>query len=397
VPCFKKAPQIVFIQLDLPLGENYNREMKKKIMIVYGTRPELIKLAPVIHVLQADTQNFEVFQLATAQHRQMLDQMLEIFNLKPDRDLNIMQPNQSLSQLTASVMEKVTALFQEIKPQLVMIQGDTTTAMVSALAAFYQKISVAHVEAGLRTGDIYNPFPEEINRKVVGTLASFHFPPTDQSAANLIAEGVAKAAIAVTGNTVVDALQMIAPRLESLPLPVKQKPGQRMILVTAHRRENFGAPLEDICQSILKITQRFHDVEFVYPVHPNPNVREKVSLILGHHDRIHLLEPLNYIEFLALMKKAFLILSDSGGVQEEAPTYGKPVLVMRQVTERPEGVQKGVARLVGTDQNRIIANVSELLTDPLAYQQMSQGINPYGDGKAALKIRDFLLNAFPNA
>jgi len=359
-------------------------------MIIYGTRPELIKMAPVVLEMQKRPEEFDLFQLATAQHREMLDQMLGIFDLKPDRDLNIMVPNQTLEQLSSNVMLKVSEIFTEIKPDIVMIQGDTTTAMISAMAAFYKKIAVAHVEAGLRTGDIYNPFPEEINRKVIGTLASYHFPPTHISEENLLKEGIQAHQIMMTGNTVVDALKHIEHKLDGYPSPVELTPGKKLILVTAHRRENFGEPMENICQAILKITEKFKDVEVVYPVHPNPNVQEKVNKYLRDKERIRLLKPLNYIEFLVMMRKAYLMLSDSGGVQEEAPTFQKPVLVMRLVTERPEGINAGVSKLVGTDQNRILEEVTRLVEDENAYRQMSKGANPYGDGNAAHKICEFL-------
>jgi len=364
--------------------------MKKKIMVIYGTRPELIKLAPVVLELKKYPRDFELFQLATAQHREMLDQMLDIFGLKPDRDLNIMVPNQTLDQLSSNVMVKVSAMFAEIEPRIVVIQGDTTTAMISAVAAFYKKIAVAHVEAGLRTGDIYNPFPEEINRKIIATVASYHFPPTRLSAENLKNEGVPARHVLMTGNTVVDALHFIEPRLDGCPLPLELPPGRKMILVTAHRRENFGEPMEHICQALLEIAQKFADVEIVYPVHPNPNVQEKVRQWLSGKERIHLLKPLNYIEFLVLMRRAHLILTDSGGVQEEAPTYKKPVLVMRLVTERPEGVEAGVSAIVGTDQKRIVDEVSLLLQDETIYRRMALGANPYGDGLASRRICEFL-------
>lgn len=359
-------------------------------MVIYGTRPELIKLAPVVLELQAYPQDFELFQLATAQHRDMLDQMLGIFALKPDHDLNLMVPNQTLDQLSSNVMLKVSSIFDDIRPDVVIIQGDTTTAMISALAAFYKKIAVAHVEAGLRTRDIYNPFPEEINRKIIGTLAGVHFPPTRMAADNLLSEGVPAEHIVMTGNTVVDALRYIEPKLDDFSLPVALTPGKRMILVTAHRRENFGEPMENICRAILTLAEKFPDVEIVYPVHPNPNVREKVEKYLMNRERIKLLKPLNYVEFLVLMRKAHLILTDSGGVQEEAPTYNKPVLVMRLVTERPEGVDAGVSKLVGTDQTRIVDEVSRLLEDNELYHRMAKGANPYGDGLAAQRICEYL-------
>ncbi len=371
--------------------QSYNSPMKtkQKIMVIYGTRPELIKLAPVILELQKYPEDFELFQLATAQHRDMLDQMLDIFQLKPDRDLNIMVPNQTLDQLSSNVMLKVSEIFTEIAPDIVIIQGDTTTAMVSAMAAFYKKIAVAHVEAGLRTGDIYNPFPEEINRKVVGTLANYHFPPTMTAAENLKKEGIPLERILMTGNTVVDALKFIEPKLDGYTPRVQLEPGKKMILVTAHRRENFGDPMENICKAIIDISERYDDVEIVYPVHPNPNVREKVFNHLANRDRIHLLQPLNYIDFLVLMRKAYLILTDSGGVQEEAPTYNKPVLVMRLVTERPEGVEAGVSKIIGTNQKNIVNEVSRILEDEDTFRRMSRGTNPYGDGQASQRIRKF--------
>lgn len=370
---------------------SYNVGMKKKIMIIFGTRPELIKVAPIILDLQQHPDRFELFLLATAQHREMLDQMLEIFHITPHRDLNVMVPNQTLATLSSNVLNKVTEIFLEVRPDLVMIQGDTTTAMVSALAAFYLRIPSAHIEAGLRTGDTANPFPEEINRKIIGTLASYHFPPTARAAANLEREGIPHENILLTGNSVVDALHIIAPGLDRVELPFRPTPGRRMILVTAHRRENFGEPMENICRAILSIRDRHADVELVYPVHPNPNVREKTDRLLRGQERIHLLQPLNYVEFLAMMKQACLLLTDSGGVQEEAPTFRKPVLVMRLVTERPEGVEAGVSRIVGTDERRIVAEVSRLLDDPAAYAEMSGGANPYGDGHTAERIRRFLL------
>ena len=371
--------------------QSYNSPMKtkQKIMVIYGTRPELIKLAPVILELQKYPEDFELFQLATAQHRDMLDQMLDIFQLKPDRDLNIMVPNQTLDQLSSNVMLKVSEIFTEIAPDIVIIQGDTTTAMVSAMAALYKKIAVAHVEAGLRTGDIYNPFPEEINRKVVGTLANYHFPPTMTAAENLKKEGIPLERILMTGNTVVDALKFIEPKLDGYTPRVQLEPGKKMILVTAHRRENFGDPMENICKAIIDISERYDDVEIVYPVHPNPNVREKVFNHLANRDRIHLLQPLNYIDFLVLMRKAYLILTDSGGVQEEAPTYNKPVLVMRLVTERPEGVEAGVSKIIGTNQKNIVNEVSRILEDEDTFRRMSRGTNPYGDGQASQRIRKF--------
>ncbi len=364
--------------------------MKKNVTVIFGTRPELIKLAPVIDRLRHFPDDFSPFLLATAQHRQMLDQVLKLFDLTPDLDLDLMVRDQTLDGLSARVMTAVSDLFRRQKTDLVVVQGDTTTAMVAALAAFYMRIPVAHVEAGLRTGDIFNPFPEEVNRKVIGSLAAFHFPPTAQAGEALAREGVPAKRILVTGNTVVDALQMISPALDQVPLPLELPPGRRFVLVTAHRRENFGAPMENICLAIQDLAAAFPEVDWVYPVHPNPQVRAKTDALLRNRPRIHLLEPLNYLEFLAMMKRCTLVLSDSGGVQEEAPTFGKPVLVMRQVTERPEGVQAGVARLVGTDREVIVAEVSRLLENPAAIAAMACAGNPYGDGRAAERICDAL-------
>jgi len=369
-----------------PLRDRYNFFMKQNVTVIFGTRPELIKLAPVIHRLRQFPDDFAPFLLATAQHRQMLDQVLSLFDLTPDRDLDLMVPNQTLDGLSARVMSSVSDIYREHKPDVVVVQGDTTTAMVAALAAFYQRIPVAHVEAGLRTGDIFNPFPEEVNRRVIGSLATFHFPPTVQAGEALEREGVPAERVLVTGNTVVDALQMISPALDRVPLPLALPADRRFVLVTAHRRENFGEPMENICGAIRDLAAAFPDVELVYPVHPNPHVRQKTETLLRGRERIHLLEPLNYLEFLAMMKRCTLILSDSGGVQEEAPTFGKPVLVMRHVTERPEGVAAGVARLVGTDRKRIVDEVARLLGDPAAYAAMVGADNPYGDGRASERI-----------
>jgi UDP-N-acetylglucosamine 2-epimerase (non-hydrolysing) len=364
-----------------------------KVAVVLGTRPEVIKLAPVIQELRRYPKHFRVMLLATAQHRRMMDQMLALFHLKPDLDLNIMRPAQSLESLTSSLMKKVSGAISSLKPDLILVQGDTTTVMITALAAFYQKIPVAHLEAGLRTGDPANPFPEEINRRIVSLLASHHFVPTPQAASNLKREGVASSSIHVTGNTVVDALLSLRPKIKKCPLPVLLSPGKRLILVTAHRRESFGRPLINICRAIKELVRMNPGVEVAYPVHPNPNVRRAALGVLKGVPRVHLLDPLDYLPFLALLRSAFLVLSDSGGLQEEAPSFKKPVLVLREVTERPEGVQEGIARIVGTDKRRIIEAAQRLLSDRRAYARMTARKNPYGDGRAAQRIRRFLIRS----
>jgi len=360
------------------------------VLVVFGTRPEIIKLAPVIRELKKKPRRFRVRLLATAQHRGMLDQMLDVFGLHPDIDLNLMRPGQSLDGLTARIALNVGRAMRDEHPDLVIVQGDTTTAMVSALTAFHQRIAVAHVEAGLRTGDPDDPFPEEMNRKVVSALASWHFAPTRGAAQNLKNEGVPPSRIAVTGNTVIDALAMMDKILVDRPLPIRRKPESRLVLVTAHRRESFGRPLENICSALIDIARTHPDVEIVYSVHPNPNVRAAVKARLSGRERIHLVRPLDYFEFLPLLKKAHLVLTDSGGIQEEAPFYHKPVLVLRKRTERPEGLAAGVARLTGTNRAPIVREASKILGDPGVHARMSRGRNPYGDGQAARRIAAFL-------
>ena len=360
------------------------------VLVVFGTRPEIIKLAPVIRELKRKPRRFRVRLLATAQHRGMLDQMLDVFGLHPDLDLNLMRPGQSLDGLTARIALNVGRALRDERPDLVIVQGDTTTAMVSALTAFHQGIAVAHVEAGLRTGDLDDPFPEEMNRKVISALASWHFAPTRGAARNLKNEGVPSSRIAVTGNTVIDALAMMDKILVDRPLPLRLKPESRLVLVTAHRRESFGRPLDNICSGLIDIARTHPDVEIVYPVHPNPNVRAAVQARLSGRDRIHLIRPLDYFEFLSLLKKAYLVLTDSGGIQEEAPFYHKPVLVLRKRTERPEGLAAGVARLTGTNRASIVREATKILDDPRLHARMSRGRNPYGDGQAARRIAAFL-------
>jgi len=355
----------------------------KKIICVVGTRPEAIKMAPVILAFK-NNPLFEVKVLATAQHRQLLDQVLDIFGIKPDIDLDIMRPNQALTTLTGRLLLELDKVFIDEKPDVVLAQGDTTTVMTVALACFYHRIAFGHVEAGLRTWDLLNPFPEEMNRVIAGKFAKWHFAPTASSQENLLKESVNAADIYVTGNTVVDALLSVVDREE--PLPFELDPDKRLVLVTSHRRENFGKPFEEICQAILTILERNPDIQILYPVHPNPNVKETAHRVLGSHPRVILCEPLDYLPFVAAMKRAYIILSDSGGVQEEAPALGKPVLVLREETERPEAVLEGVVKLVGTDSEKIVVEAQRLLDDKSAYSSMARGVSPYGDGKAAARI-----------
>ena len=372
----------------------------KKVVFIFGTRPEAIKLAPVINVFKKDIDNFKTIVAVTAQHREMLDQVLSLFEIIPDYDLDLMSPNQSLERLTSKILTGIADLLVKIKPDLIFVQGDTTTTFVASLAAFYQKIPVAHIEAGLRTKNIYSPFPEEINRRMTSSIASFHFPPTDQSRQNLLNEGIKDEAIKVTGNTVIDALLTISKKIELIhdrqDKYFSEKLGiqfndQKIILVTGHRRESFGIGFENICNAIKHIAKNNH-IQVIYPVHLNPNVQEPVNRILGKVEKVHLIPPQDYVPFIFLMKKAYIILTDSGGVQEEAPSLGKPVLVMRDTTERLEGVHAGTARLVGTDSETIISQVDLLLNEQAEYNKMAKAVNPYGDGKASNSIFDFISN-----
>lgn len=357
--------------------------MKRKIICVVGTRPEAIKMAPVILALKKQSWA-EVCVLATAQHREMLDQVLDLFGITPDIDLNVMTPNQTLPALTARLMTELDHCFSQEKPDAVIAQGDTTTVMVSALTAFYHKIPFGHVEAGLRTGDMHNPFPEEANRVLAGHLAQWHFAPTSSSKDNLLAEGIDAQNIHVTGNTVIDALLDVSDQCESFAPNVSS--GKRLVLVTAHRRENFGEPIREICRAIRYLADTRDDIEFLYPVHPNPNVKDVAIKALDGLSNVTLCEPLDYLPFVAAMKSAYLILTDSGGVQEEAPALGKPVLVLRKETERPEAVSEGVVKLIGPGFDAIVRETSSLLDDKNAYIAMARGVSPYGDGKAAEMI-----------
>lgn len=372
------------------------------ILSVFGTRPEAIKMAPVVLELQKHPKSFKSLVCVTAQHRQMLDQVLNLFEIRPDFDLDIMKPKQDLYDVTCNVMQGLKGVLAEVKPDVVLVHGDTTTTMATTLASYYAKSKVGHVEAGLRTHDKYAPFPEEINRRVTGAVADLHFAPTTAARDNLLAERVAPDTIFVTGNTVVDALLSVSARLADDVALRSQfdrqfdflDAGKRLILVTGHRRENFGAGFENICAALAEIAGSYRDAEILYPVHLNPNVQEPVRRILGggEHPNVHLIEPVDYLPFVYLMNRSHLIITDSGGVQEEAPSLGKPVLVMRDTTERPEAVTAGTVRLVGTDRERIVQETSVLLTDPAAYAVMSMAHNPYGDGKAAERIADCLWN-----
>ena len=376
-----------------------------KVLLVFGTRPEAVKMAPLARRLDAHGDTFETRVCVTAQHRKMLDQILDAFDIRPHYDLDIMTSGQDLYDITAHVLAGIRPVLAQFEPDLVLIQGDTTTTFVTALAAYYEQIDVGHVEAGLRTGSMYSPYPEEINRQLTTRLAKFHFAPTSLNRDNLLKENIDSERIAVTGNTVIDALLMVVDRLKNDRqrhdrvvtnihqaglAPEMLQSGRRIVLVTGHRRESFGAGFTDICEAVRELADRHKDVDIIYPVHLNPNVREPVGRILSDVDNVHLIEPVSYEEFVHLMSKAYVILTDSGGVQEEAPALAKPVLVMRENTERPEAVDAGTAKLVGTDRAEIVTSVEKLLTDADCYQRMATAANPYGDGTAAEKIVQFL-------
>lgn len=370
---------------------------KFKVCVIFGTRPEAIKMAPVIKEIQRHPEELEGVICVTGQHRNMLDQVLSVFGIKPDIDLNLMQENQTLDSLTARAITATTETLREIKPDLVLVQGDTTTAMVAALAAFYQKIAVGHVEAGLRTRDKYNPFPEEINRQIISVLASYHFAPTKMAATALLKEGIAKENVFLTGNTVVDALNtMVAGRSEQ-EIDSSIANGNRRILVTAHRRENFGEPLKNICMALKEIVERNPNVEIVYPVHMNPHVRGPVYGILNNCERIHLRPPVEYHELVDLLHSSYLVLTDSGGIQEEAPAFGKPVLVLREETERPEGIEANVAKLVGTEKDTIVRETELLLNNEMEYFRMARAVSPYGDGYASKRIVEIIIGVIRRA
>lgn len=383
----------------------------KKILLTFGTRPEAIKMAPLILELKKHSDKIETIVCVTGQHREMLDQVLSIFKIKPDYDLNIMKKGQDLYDITSNVLLGLRDIFKQTQPDLVLVHGDTTTSMTAALAAYYQQIPVGHIEAGLRTNNIYSPWPEEINRQLIGRISNYNFAPTPTSSTNLIKEGVEEASIYITGNTVIDSLFWVVNKIKSdelLNIKLKEEirtfgydidrlqKNRRMVLITGHRRENLGEGFIHIAQAIQELSTQFPNVDFVYPMHLNPNVRKSIYEVLGndlsHFSNMFFIEPLEYLSFIYMMEKADIVLTDSGGIQEEAPSLKKPVLVMRNTTERPEAVEAGTVILIGTDKEKIVYNVNKLLKDKTHYQQMAKAINPYGDGKACERIANILLN-----
>lgn len=374
---------------------------RKKVLTVFGTRPEAIKMAPLVHALAAD-ERFDSKCCVTAQHREMLDQVLELFNITPDYDLDLMKAGQTLHDITSRIIQELKPVLQEFKPDVVLVHGDTATTFAASLAAYYEQIEVGHVEAGLRTGNIYSPWPEEANRRLTGVLTKYHFAPTENSKQNLLKENFKQSNIIVTGNTVIDAMLMIKDKIETdenlknilaAQFPILDE-NKKLILVTGHRRESFGVGFERICEALAITAKNHPDIQILYPMHLNPNVREPVNRILGNIDNIHLIEPQQYLPFIYLMSRAYIILTDSGGIQEEAPSLGKPVLVMRDTTERPEAISAGTVKLVGTDVDIIVNNLNELLNDTDAYKKMSFAHNPYGDGFACKRIIEALLNNY---
>lgn len=370
-----------------------------RVLSVFGTRPEAIKMAPVVNGLTQDPR-FESLVCVTAQHREMLDQVTELFGIRADYDLDVMRPGQDLYGVTSEILQGLKQVLAEAQPDIVLVHGDTATTLSATIAAYYAQIPVGHVEAGLRTGNLYSPWPEEGNRRVTGALAALHFAPTDNSRDSLLRENIPDARIVVTGNTVIDALLNVVERIEKDPKISQEissrfdflNPANRIVLVTGHRRESFGGGFERICRALREIADLFPDVNVVYPMHLNPNVREPVQRLLGGAENIHLIEPLDYLPFVGLMNRSYLIITDSGGIQEEAPSLGKPVLVMRDTTERPEAVAAGTVRLVGTDTDVIVSEATRLLSDQAAYDDMSFAHNPYGDGQAVPRILDALIN-----
>ena len=386
----------------------------KKIILVFGTRPEAIKMAPLVKELQKYPDEFQTMVCVTGQHREMLDQVLHLFNIKPDYDLNIMKAGQTLYDVTSRVLCEFGKVLQAERPDLVLVHGDTTTSMASALAAFYEQIPVGHVEAGLRTGNIYSPWPEEMNRAITGRIAVLDFAPTEFGRNNLLKENVSDDRITVTGNTVIDALYYVVDKIngdaalkESLEKNISdqgydvnrlKEGGRRLVLITGHRRENFGDGFQNICKALDTLSRRYKDVDFVYPMHLNPNVRKPIHETFDGRvpENMFFIEPLDYFDFVLLMEQSDIVLTDSGGIQEEAPGLGKPVVVMRDTTERPEAVQAGTVKLVGTDYDRIVNEISSLLDDPAYYKTMSEAVNPYGDGKACPRIVSFIRSFLKN-
>lgn len=384
----------------------------KKIMLVFGTRPEAIKMAPLVKEFQKYPDRFQTLVCVSGQHREMLDQVLQLFEIVPDYDLNIMKPGQDLTDITSRILLGMRGLLQEARPDMMLVHGDTTTSTAAALAAFYGQIPVGHVEAGLRTYDIYSPWPEEMNRQLTGRLATYHFAPTPLSSRNLQQEGIGSEKIVVTGNTVIDALYLVVDKIKNDPAlenklqrelqttgydPARLAAGKRLVLITGHRRENFGDGFLHICNAIKTLAENYPEVDFVYPMHLNPNVRRPIRQVFGDNNRLanlFFIEPLEYLSFVYLMEKSAIVLTDSGGIQEEAPGLGKPVLVMRDTTERPEALASGTVRLVGTDYDKLCGEVSRLLDSREAYDQMSKAVNPYGDGKASERIVESISRFF---
>ena len=377
--------------------------MAKKIMLVFGTRPEAIKMAPLVKEFQKEPEQFETIVCVTGQHREMLDQVLHLFDIHPDFDLNIMKQGQDLYDVTAKVLTGMRDVLTEAKPDIVLVHGDTTTSTATALAAFYQQIPVGHIEAGLRTHNIYSPWPEEMNRLITGRIATYHFSPTILSRQNLLNEGVKQESILVTGNTVIDALYWVINKIngnkrlektltEKLNTAGYELRGRRLVLITGHRRENFGKGFIYMCEAIKSLAEKYPQIDFIYPMHLNPNVRKPIHEVFGNSDlpNMFFIEPLEYLPFVYLMEKSTIVLTDSGGIQEEAPGLGKPVLVMRDTTERPEALEAGTVKLVGTDYDKIIKEVSNLLDNKELYEKMSRAVNPYGDGKACKRIISFI-------
>ncbi|WP_314695361.1 non-hydrolyzing UDP-N-acetylglucosamine 2-epimerase [Tannerella forsythia] len=381
----------------------------KRVMLVFGTRPEAIKMAPLVQEFRKHPDQYETLVCVTGQHREMLDQVLNIFGIVPNYDLNIMKPGQDLYDVTARILSGMRDILTRTQPDVLLVHGDTTTSMAVALAAFYQQIPVGHVEAGLRTHNIYSPWPEEMNRQITGRIATYHFSPTPLSRENLLREGIDKSRILVTGNTVIDALYAVVNKMkDDVPLQLSlgkelkaagydtgrlvTEEGRRLVLITGHRRENFGDGFLHICRAIKMLSEKYPDVDFVYPMHLNPNVRKPIKDIFGENCQSNLffIEPLEYLSFVYLMEKSHIVLTDSGGIQEEAPGLGKPVLVMRDTTERPEALEAGTVKLVGTDYDKIVSEVSSLLDDVQYYEKMSQAVNPYGDGKACERIAQYI-------
>ena len=370
----------------------------KKILLVFGTRPEAIKMAPLVRALKAQT-DVDARVCVTAQHRQMLDQVLTLFDIKPDYDLNLMRQGQTLTDVTTGILQAIGMVFDELRPDIVLVHGDTTTTLAVSLAAFYRYLPVGHVEAGLRSGDIWSPWPEELNRRVTDAVSSWHFAPTGQARDNLLSEGVPGGGVSLTGNTVIDALHEVKRMLDRTAALSDRiaayfpflEPSRRVVLITGHRRESFGEPFRHFCDALCTLANRYRDAQFVYPLHLNPNVQEPARARLGGVPNIYLIEPQEYLSFVFLMSRAHFIITDSGGIQEEGPALGKPVLVTRETTERPEAIQAGTARLVGTDQDRIVWEASRLFDSESAYEEMSRASNPYGDGHASERIVHALM------